>query len=146
MAGVARKERYTSAAACGAKLAEIRKAQGWTLRDIADKTGFSPQQIFLVEKGEINTPVETLARITQALAVPMAALFEPCAPAIPSDTPRFKEVLTRLTVLAEEIAHLQALFHSANPHPQKGHKSISPSFFDSSYQKDLILVPKWHVV
>jgi transcriptional regulator with XRE-family HTH domain len=74
MATQVRKERYASAVRCGAQVAALRKARGWTLKELAEKTGFSPQQIFLVEKGEINTPIETLTRIAEALGVPLSAL------------------------------------------------------------------------
>lgn len=74
MAMQSQKERYASARRCGERLAHLRKARKLTLKQVAEKTGFSPQQIFLVEKGEINTPIETLARIAAALGVSLDAL------------------------------------------------------------------------
>lgn len=74
MAGPRQKEQYASAVQCGAKITEVRKTRGLTLKQVAVKTGFSPQQIFLVEKGKINTPIETLARIAEALDVPLVEL------------------------------------------------------------------------
>jgi len=76
MATQVRKEKYASALQCGERVAHTRKARKMTLKQVAEKTGFSPQQIFLVEKGEINTPVETLARIAEALDVPLVEFFD----------------------------------------------------------------------
>lgn len=76
MAVQVRKERYASAIQCGERLTQIRKAQKLTRKEVAEKTGFSAQQIFLVEKGEINTPIETLDRIAHALGVSLAELFQ----------------------------------------------------------------------
>lgn len=70
MPATARKERYGSAVRCGERVTRLRKARKLTLKQVAEKTGFSPQQIFLVEKGDINTPVGTLERIADALGVP----------------------------------------------------------------------------
>jgi transcriptional regulator with XRE-family HTH domain len=67
-------ERYETARRCGARLAQLRKERKLTLKQVGEKTGFSPQPIFLVEHGAINTPIETLARIATALGVPLGAL------------------------------------------------------------------------
>jgi transcriptional regulator with XRE-family HTH domain len=76
MPAIARKERYASAVRCGEQITRLRKARKLTLKQVAEKTGFSPQQIFLVEKGDINTPVDTLARIAGALGVSMKDVVE----------------------------------------------------------------------
>jgi transcriptional regulator with XRE-family HTH domain len=66
---------YEHAAKCGAQIRVIRQARGLTLEALGARTGFSAVQIYHVEKGEINTPIETLARIVAGLGVPLYALF-----------------------------------------------------------------------
>jgi len=139
-------QKYARAAEYGERITQVREQKGWSQRELARRTGFSNQQISKVETGAVNTPVETIARIAEALEVPMAALVEPYRDDAHTGTLHAKEVLSRLAGLADEIAHLQALFHDATPHPQKGHKSYSSQKQGALYQKDPMIAPKWYFV
>jgi transcriptional regulator with XRE-family HTH domain len=68
-------KRYLHAAQCGEKIRALRQALGLTMEDLGERTGFSVTQIYYVEKGEINTPIETLARVVEALDVSLPAFF-----------------------------------------------------------------------
>ena len=53
----------------GAKLIKLRKAQGWSLEDLSQKTGQPPEHIQQVENDEIVPTVSFLLRISKALGV-----------------------------------------------------------------------------
>lgn len=69
-----RVKRYAHAAQCGVRVLALRKACGLTQEGLGQRAGFSSQLIGFVEKGEINTPIETLGRIAAALGVPLQVL------------------------------------------------------------------------
>ena len=67
--------RYARAARCGERIRVLRDRQKMTLEELAKRTGFTPANLSKVENGRINTPVETLAKIADALGVPLAQVF-----------------------------------------------------------------------
>ena len=59
----------------GRRIAELRKAKGFTQEALAEKTGYSVEFISLVERG-INAPsVAGCAAVAKALGVTVAELF-----------------------------------------------------------------------
>jgi transcriptional regulator with XRE-family HTH domain len=58
----------------GELIRQIRKEKGITLKKLADLSRLSYQYLSNVERGEVNTPIETLATIFDALGVSMAGL------------------------------------------------------------------------
>ena len=67
---------YANAARCGARIRELREEQSMTLKEMAQKTGFTHQLLSKVELGGTNTPIETLAKIADALGVKLASLLD----------------------------------------------------------------------
>jgi transcriptional regulator with XRE-family HTH domain len=60
----------------GKRIAEIRKSNGLTQENLAEKTGYSVEFISLVERG-LNAPsVAGLAKIAKALKVEVKDLFD----------------------------------------------------------------------
>ena len=59
----------------GARIREIREAQGYSLRALADRSGLSLNAISRVERGESSPTVSTLQRLATALSVPISELF-----------------------------------------------------------------------
>jgi transcriptional regulator with XRE-family HTH domain len=58
------------------RLAEIRKAKGFTQIKLSEAIGKAPTYISRVETGEINTPpLDTIAEIAKQLDVPIGELF-----------------------------------------------------------------------
>jgi transcriptional regulator with XRE-family HTH domain len=53
----------------------VRKQRGLSLKNLEKRSGLPFQYLSKIERGEINTPLETLAIIAQALDVPLAHLF-----------------------------------------------------------------------
>jgi transcriptional regulator with XRE-family HTH domain len=98
------RQRYVHAVACGACVAQARKARGWSQRELAARAGCSNQQISKVEAGAINTPIETLGRLAQALDVPLSCLAGPPSTPPEADLAQneyyqlFKELCQRLAV------------------------------------------------
>lgn len=68
--------RYPCAANIGARIRAIRERYEWSTTELAQRTGFSQSQISVVELGRLNTPIETLARIADALHVPLDDLLK----------------------------------------------------------------------
>ena len=67
--------KYRHAARCGERIRELREQRRDGLKEVAAKAGLSFQYLSRVEKGEVNTPIETLARIAEALNVSLEALI-----------------------------------------------------------------------
>jgi transcriptional regulator with XRE-family HTH domain len=68
--------KYRYAKSCGARIARMRIDKGWSQRELARRAQFSYQQISKVELGDINTPIETLARLAAVLEVRLQAIVE----------------------------------------------------------------------
>ena len=124
-------QRYESAIQCGERVRTLRKQLGYTLEEVGEKAGFSGAQIYLVEKGRINTPVETLARIAQALGVPVRALFceedQGALPPVEARKPRQQDATETVlgsapaehlgTVAALLLSLLQQVHQAQRSHP-----------------------------
>jgi len=60
----------------GRKIAELRKRNGFTQEQFAEKTDYSVEFISFVERG-INAPsIEGCERIAKALGIPLKELFD----------------------------------------------------------------------
>ena len=60
----------------GKRIRELRKAEGWTQTELAAKVGdLNYRYIGAVERGEVNTTVDTLQKIAQALRARPYQLF-----------------------------------------------------------------------
>lgn len=66
----------TIVANVGARVAEIRRANGWTQQDLADRLRMEPQSVQRIERGT-NLTIRSLVRIARVLGVPTMALLEP---------------------------------------------------------------------
>ena len=60
----------------GNRLRATRKERGYSLEELARKTGFSKSFLSQIENGKNSPSIASLRRITQALAVPMGDLFD----------------------------------------------------------------------
>lgn len=60
----------------GEKIRKMRKAAGWTLRALAEKTGVSESYISQLERGLVDPSVSLLRKIAAALEVPVASFFD----------------------------------------------------------------------
>lgn len=67
-------QKYRHACLAGSRVRFFREQQGLSTTELARKAGFAQQQISKVELGKINTPIETLARLAEALEVPLSEL------------------------------------------------------------------------
>jgi len=63
------------------KLREIRGAQGYSLRALADKVGMAYPALFRLESGEADPRLSTLRRLAKALKVTVAELIGEGKPA-----------------------------------------------------------------
>lgn len=61
-------------AAIGAKVRAERQARGWTLDQLAEKSGVSRRMLINVEQGAANPSVTTLLRLSDALGIGLQAL------------------------------------------------------------------------
>ena len=64
----------------GAHLRDARKARGMTIKELATRVGISPAALSALERGEAAESSAIIARIADALLVPMSALASSKAP------------------------------------------------------------------
>lgn len=60
----------------GQKIKELRKKQGMSQKDLADKLGITPVMISQYENGKRNPKLETLQKISDALEVDISELSD----------------------------------------------------------------------
>jgi transcriptional regulator with XRE-family HTH domain len=67
----------------GARVRSVRGDRGWTLDDLADRSGVSRRMLVNVEQGRANPSIATLLRLSDALGVGLPSLVEaPQSPAL----------------------------------------------------------------
>ena len=62
--------------AFGARVKEIRKMRGMTQEELSELLGVNPRQLTRLECGENFASAETIARLSKALNVELAVLFD----------------------------------------------------------------------
>jgi XRE family aerobic/anaerobic benzoate catabolism transcriptional regulator len=67
--------------AVGRRIRETRLARGWTLRELADRSGVSPRFLVQIESGRANLSVRRLADLAAALDLSPATLLSEASPA-----------------------------------------------------------------
>jgi transcriptional regulator with XRE-family HTH domain/quercetin dioxygenase-like cupin family protein len=60
----------------GMKFREIRNLRGWTLKELAKKSGLNINTLSSIEKGKTSPSIFTLQRLASALEVPIKEFFE----------------------------------------------------------------------
>jgi transcriptional regulator with XRE-family HTH domain len=70
------------------RLRELRDAQGLTLAALAERSGVSKSQISLIERGESSATATVLDKLSAALGVTVASLFEQAPGDAPSPVSR----------------------------------------------------------
>ncbi len=70
------------------RLRELRDAQGLTLAALAERSGVSKSNISLIERGESSATATVLDKLSAALGVTVASLFEKPAGETPSPVSR----------------------------------------------------------
>ena len=59
----------------GANLRKIRKEKGYTMESLANEADMEYRQLGRIERGEINTSLISLLRISEVLKVEVSTLF-----------------------------------------------------------------------
>jgi transcriptional regulator with XRE-family HTH domain len=73
------------------RLRELRDAQGLSLALLAERSGVSKSNISLIERGESSATATVLDKLSAALGVTVAALFEKPVEDAPSPVARLKD-------------------------------------------------------
>ncbi len=71
-----RVDRMPAEVLVGTKVREIRTSQGWTLKNLAEKSKLNINTLSMVEKGKTSPSVGTLQQLARALSVPITAFFD----------------------------------------------------------------------
>src|SRR5215210_596696 len=71
----------------GERVREHRTARGWTLDELADRSGVSRRMVINIEHGEGNPSIATLLRISDALGVGLPVLVDVERPVAVTITP-----------------------------------------------------------
>ncbi len=82
----------------GARVRDIRKARGWKLQDLADRTGLAVSTISKMERGAISLTYDRFMRLAQGLGMDVGDLFTP-------DTKGFEAGSATLTKSGETKIH-----------------------------------------
>ena len=64
----------------GERLREKRTELGFTIRDLAQKSGLNVNTLSMIENGKTSPSIETLQQLSYALDMPIAAFFEESTP------------------------------------------------------------------
>lgn len=64
------------AVAIGARVRSLRGRRGWTLDELADRSGVSRRMLVKIEQGQTNPSIATLLRLSDALGVGLPSLVE----------------------------------------------------------------------
>lgn len=84
----------------GSRIRALRKARGWTLRELAKRLDISYVYLSEMERGEKPWKLERLVQLAQIFSVPVSLLQEP---SIPLDrVEAIAAILETLSVLPEE--------------------------------------------
>jgi len=73
------------------RVADTRAARGLSLAALAERSGVGRSTISLIERGESSATATVLDKLSAALGITVAALFEAPADAAPSPLSRFEE-------------------------------------------------------
>ena len=76
-------KKLSLAVSLGARIKELRKARGWSQRELSARANVSTTQLSKYESGTHQTPVRMLIRLSRDFAVPEDALLPD-----PGDTPQ----------------------------------------------------------
>jgi len=58
------------------RIRELRQGRGMTLQEVAGAAGFSKGLLSKIETGVVSPPIATLAKLAEALGVPIGELFD----------------------------------------------------------------------
>jgi transcriptional regulator with XRE-family HTH domain len=61
----------------GGRVRARRRARGWTLDDLAERSGVSRRMLVNVEQGSVNASIATLLRLSDALGIGLPMLVAP---------------------------------------------------------------------
>ncbi len=61
----------------GLRVREMRKARGWKLADLSERTGLAISTISKMERGEISLTYDRFMRLAQGLGLDVGELFDP---------------------------------------------------------------------
>lgn len=86
----------------GTKLREIRIQRSLTQQQISERSGLPSSQISRIENGYRLPSLETLERITAALAIPISDLFYEAGSAHAASTVPFQKAVTRIIADAKK--------------------------------------------
>lgn len=67
----------TGDVALGERLRDQRQARGWTLKELAARSGVAIGHLSELERGQSNVTLSVLKRVCDALGMPVGALLEP---------------------------------------------------------------------
>src|SRR3990170_6046309 len=72
----------------GERVRARRNARGWTLDELAERSGVSRRMLVNVEQGVTNASIATLLRLAEALAIGLPSLVTPNDGATPFEVNR----------------------------------------------------------
>jgi transcriptional regulator with XRE-family HTH domain len=68
--------RYDEAQQIGRRLKRLRESQALSLQELAPRVGLTHQHLSKIERGIVNTPIETISRVAKALGSSLLKLLQ----------------------------------------------------------------------
>ncbi|MFJ2368011.1 helix-turn-helix domain-containing protein [Microbacterium sp. NPDC087665] len=113
----------------GARLRDLRKGQGMSARSLALRLGISPSAVSQIERSVLQPSVSRLIAITDALGVPLAAVFDArIEPAAEPEAPAGGFTLDRAGHSSSVTLESGVLFRRLSPGRTPG-----VDYFESTY-------------
>jgi transcriptional regulator with XRE-family HTH domain len=118
-----------TAESLGARLRELRRGTGLSLRALAGRLNISPSAVSQIERGVMRPSVSRLIAYVTAIGVPLAAVFETCLEKVAEES---DEPLSYAIRRSWEVAPIRlgggVTFRRLSPAPTPG-----VEFFESIY-------------
>jgi transcriptional regulator with XRE-family HTH domain len=101
----------TQTANPGARLKALRLRKGWTLADVAERTGFPVSSLSKIENGKLSLTYDKIARLSKGLDVDIGVLFaESADTSVPAFTTGRRSIIRRGDGQVIETEHYRNRF------------------------------------
>lgn len=94
----------------GQRMRQLRKDNGWTLTELAEKIQISQPYLSQIERGDKQPPVDVIVNVCKTLDIPLSQFFENEEDQLPTDILQLIETAKKLS--SEERKYLNQFLQS----------------------------------
>lgn len=114
----------------GTVLRQIRSTNGWTLAEVAERTGIPVSTLSKVETGKMSLSYEKLLRISRGLDVDIARLFASSGPAAPGPVVNAATGRRSITPAGQGPSIKTATYNYTYPSAELLNKTLNPMIIE----------------